>query len=115
MDGSRQGTWLESLYRTAAVVANICVYASLDRVKPIAIIVPAGPALLQLAKENNISDEGSSLYHNKKLQNIVLKEMQSKGRAGRLAPIEIIYHVALAEQEWTPQNVSNTDYFRIRG
>jgi long-chain acyl-CoA synthetase len=97
---------LESLYRTAAVVANICVYASPDRVKPIAIIVPAEPALLQLAKDNGITDEGASLYHNKKMQSIVLKELQSKGRAGGLASMEIIDHVVLAEEEWTPQNVS---------
>jgi long-chain acyl-CoA synthetase len=97
---------LESLYRTAALVANICVYASPDRVKPIAIIVPAEPALLQLAKDNGIADEG--LYHNKKIHAIVLKELQSKGIAGGLAAMEIIDHVVLADEEWTPQNVSTS-------
>ena len=99
-------TKLESLYRTAAVVANICVYASPERVKPIAIIVPAEPALLQLAKDHGITDEGASLYHNKKMQAIVLKELQSKGIAGGLTGIEVIDHVVLAEEEWTPQYVS---------
>jgi long-chain acyl-CoA synthetase len=99
-------TKLESLYRTAAVVANICVYASPERVKPIAIIFPAEPALLQLAKDNGITDEGESLYHNKKMQAIVLKELQSKGIAGGLTGIEVIDHLVLAEEEWTPQNVS---------
>ncbi|KAK5001597.1 hypothetical protein LTR28_012467, partial [Elasticomyces elasticus] len=36
---------LESIYRAATVVANICVYAASDKNKPIAIIVPAEPAL----------------------------------------------------------------------
>ena len=97
---------LESLYRTAAVVANICVYASPDRVKPIAIIVSAEPALLQLAKENGIMEEGAALYRSKKMQSVVLKELQTKGRAGGLVSLEIIDHVILAEEEWTPQNVS---------
>jgi long-chain acyl-CoA synthetase len=82
------------------------VYASPDRVKPIAIIVPAEPALLQLAKENSIAEEGAALYHSKKMQSVVLRELQSKGRAGGLAPMEMIDHVVLAEEEWTPQNVS---------
>ena len=71
-----------------------------------AIIVPAEPALLQLAKENGVSDEGVALYHSKKMQRVVLRELQSKGRAGGLAPMEMIDHVVLAEEEWTPQNVS---------
>ncbi len=87
-------------------MANICVYASPDRVKPIAIIVPAEPALLQLAKENSITDEGAALYHSKKMQSVVLRELQLKGRAGGLAPMEMIDHVVLADEEWTPQNVS---------
>jgi long-chain acyl-CoA synthetase len=40
------------------------------------------------------------------MQNVLLKELQSKGRAGGLASMEIIDHVILAEEEWTPQNVS---------
>ncbi|KAH8751233.1 putative long-chain-fatty-acid-CoA ligase [Hyaloscypha finlandica] len=95
---------LESIYRTAAVVANICVYASPNQVKPIAIIVSAEPALLQLAKDNGITEERSTLYQSKKMQNVLLKELQSKGRAGGLASMEIIDHVIIAEEEWTPQN-----------
>ena len=87
-------------------MANICVYASPDRVKPIAIIVPAEPALLQLAKDNGISDDVSTLYQNKKIQSIVLKELQLKGAAGGLRGMEIIDHVVIADEEWTPQNVS---------
>jgi long-chain acyl-CoA synthetase len=99
---------LESIYRTAAVVANICVYASPNQVKPIAIIVSAEPALLQLAKDNGIAEERSALYQSKKMQNVLLKELQSKGRAGGLASMEIIDHVIITEEEWTPQNVSTS-------
>jgi len=37
---------------------------------------------------------------------IVLKEMQQTGRGGGLSGIEIIEGIVLADEEWTPQNVS---------
>lgn len=98
---------LESIYRSATVVANICVYAEESKAKPIAIIVPAEPALKKLA--SSIGVEGGTLeelVHNKKLNGAVLKEMQAAGRSGGLAGIEIIEGVVLSDEEWTPQNVS---------
>lgn len=100
---------LESVYRAATVVANICVYADAQKAKPIAIIVPAEPALKKTA--NTAGVEGSNLeelVHNKKVQNAVLKELQNAGKAGGLSGIEIIEGVVLADEEWTPQNVSTT-------
>ncbi|KAK2044137.1 AMP-binding enzyme [Colletotrichum somersetense] len=99
---------LESIYRAAAVVANICVYADAKQAKPIAIIVPAEPALLKLAesigvKGNNLEE----LVHDKKLQSTVLKELQNAGRSGGLSGIEIIEGVVMSDEEWTPQNVSS--------
>ncbi|KUI53773.1 Long-chain-fatty-acid--CoA ligase 1 [Cytospora mali] len=96
---------LESVYRSASVVANICVYADDSKSKPIAIIVPAEPALKKLAEANGI--EGSvleELVHNKKLHGAVLKELQAAGRSGGLAGIEIIEGVVLSDEEWTPHN-----------
>lgn len=96
---------LESIYRSASVVANICVYADDSKSKPIAIIVPAEPALKKLAEANGV--EGSvleELVHNKKLQGVVLKELQAAGRSGGLAGIEIIEGVVLSDEEWTPHN-----------
>lgn len=97
---------LESIYRSATVVANICVYAASDRNKPIAIIVPAEPALKKLAHENGIDGNGlEDLVHDKTLNGIVLKEMQKAGRDGGLAGIEIIEGVVMSDEEWNPQNV----------
>jgi long-chain acyl-CoA synthetase len=95
---------LESIYRSAPIVANICVYAAADRAKPIAIIVPAEPALKKLAEEQGVS--GDDLVHNKKINAAVLKQLQSAGQKGGLAGFEIVEGVALADEEWTPQNVS---------
>ena len=98
---------LESIYRSATVVANICVHAAGDKAKPIAIIVPAEPALKKLASANGIEGNGiEDLVHSEKLNGIVLKELQTAGRQGGLAGVEIIDAVALADEEWTAANVS---------
>jgi long-chain acyl-CoA synthetase len=44
--------------------------------------------------------------HNKKINAAVLKQLQSAGQKGGLAGFEIVEGVALADEEWTPQNVS---------
>jgi long-chain acyl-CoA synthetase len=97
---------LESVYRAHSVVGNICVYAAADEVKPIAIIVPAEPALVKIAHAHGIEGESlGSLVHKEDLKRIVLKELQAAGKAGNLRGIEIIDGVVLADEEWTPQNV----------
>ena len=98
---------LESVYRAAHVVANICVYADSQKAKPIAIIVPAEPALKKLAATIGVEGDGlEALVHNKKLRSAVLRELQAAGRAGGLSGIEIIEGVVVSDEEWTPQNVS---------
>ncbi|RYP90380.1 hypothetical protein DL770_003527 [Monosporascus sp. CRB-9-2] len=96
---------LESIYRSVRFVGNICVYADQSKAKPIAIIVPLEPALKSLAESNGISGAGvEELVHNKKLQGIVLTQLQNAGRAGGLSGIEIIEGVVLCDEEWTPEN-----------
>ena len=98
---------LESVYRSAPITQNICVYAAEDQTKPIAIIVPAEPALKKLAEAHSIEGQGSDdLVHDKKLNKIVLGELQAAGKKAGLKGIEIIDGVALSSEEWTPANVS---------
>lgn len=98
---------LESVYRSASIVQNICVYAAEDRQKPVAIIVPAEPALKKLAAEQGVKgDSLEELVHDKKINSAVLKQLQAAGQKGGLAGFEMIEGVVLADEEWTPQNVS---------
>ena len=100
---------LESVYRSAPIVANICVYAANDKNKPIAIIVPAEPALKKMAEQNKIEGNGiEDLVHDKKLNGLVLKDLQAVGKGGGLTGIEIIEGVVLSEDEWTPANVGSS-------
>ncbi|KAF1945006.1 acetyl-CoA synthetase-like protein [Clathrospora elynae] len=96
---------LESVYRSTPIVANICVYAAEDRQKPVAIIVPAEPALKKLAAQEGVQgDHLEELVHNKKINSAVLKQLQQVGQKAGLAGFEVIEGVVLADEEWTPQN-----------
>jgi long-chain acyl-CoA synthetase len=99
---------LESVYRSSPIVSNICVYASPQKVKPIALIVPAEPALKQLAAEAGIpgSDDAKALIDNPDLRDAVHAAVLAAGRKGGLAGIELVCGVVLVREEWLPQNVS---------
>lgn len=102
---------LESVYRSAPIVANICVYAAQDRQKPIAIIVPTEPQLKKIAAQVGVTgDHLEELVHDKKINSAVLKQLQEAGQKGGLASFEMIEGVVLADEEWTPQNVSLNGY-----
>jgi long-chain acyl-CoA synthetase len=97
---------LESVYRSANIVTNICVFAAADRAKPIAIVIPTRQLLLQLAKANGIVEKSHDvLIHDEKVKGLLLKELQGTGRKAGLAGFEIIEGVVLTDSEWTPQNV----------
>jgi long-chain acyl-CoA synthetase len=94
------------VYRSATVVSNICVYASITETHPIAIIVPAEPALKKLADTIRVEGHGiGDLVHDERIQQEVLRQLQAVGRKALLSGIEIIAGVVLADEEWTPQNV----------
>ena len=99
---------LESIYLTCPLVANVCVYAAADQQKPVAIIFPSEPALLNLARENGIQGYGlEDLVTNEKLNSLFLKELQKTGRQSHLAAFEIVDGVVLDKDEWTPENVGS--------
>jgi long-chain acyl-CoA synthetase len=85
---------LESVYRTAEVTANVCIYAAPDRAKPLAIVVPNEN--MQAEARGNIET----------LRARVLEELQVVGRRHCLAGFEIVESVVISEELWTPENVS---------
>lgn len=98
---------LESRYRSATIVGNICVYADPNKAKPIAIIVPTEKPLHDIAKGLGVQgDHMEEFVHDDQVNTAVLKQVQDAGRKAGLAGIEIISGIVLAEEEWTPQNVS---------
>ncbi len=98
---------LESIYRSCALVANICVVAAEDRNKPVAIVVPVEAAFKSLAEQNGVEGETiQDLAASEKLRELALRAIQEEGRRGGLNGIEIVENIVLAREEWTPQNVS---------
>ncbi|KAI4185084.1 MAG: hypothetical protein LQ346_005990 [Caloplaca aetnensis] len=96
---------LESIYRSCALVANICVVAAEDRSRPIAIVVPAEAALKSLAEQNGVEGETvQDLAASEKLREMALRAIQEAGRRGGLNGIEIVENIVVAREEWTPQN-----------
>ncbi|KAI4112766.1 MAG: hypothetical protein LQ345_006134 [Seirophora villosa] len=97
---------LESIYRSCAVVGNICVVAAEDRTKPVAIVVPVEAKLKSLARSIGVDDDVDmhDLARNAKVRDVALREIQQEGRSGGLMGIEIVDGIVLAREEWTPQN-----------
>src|SRR5579859_463377 len=99
---------LESLYRTCNLVQNILVYADQQKSKPVAIVLPAEPALKKFAADKGLGkqdDDLEDLVHNRKLEAAVHQELLAAGKRGGLGGIELIAGVVLVPEEWTPQNV----------
>lgn len=99
---------LESTYLAAPVIGRICCYAQQDKSKPIAIVVPVEAALSKLVSANGLHAASlEEMVHDPKINDLVLKEVQKAGKEGGLSGIEIIDGIVLADEEWTPQNVSS--------
>ncbi|KAK1702959.1 hypothetical protein BDP67DRAFT_610081 [Colletotrichum lupini] len=98
---------LESIYRSAKLVANICIHASPHRAKPTAIVVPSPPALKDLAKRHGLDTpcETSALIRHPFVVHGALLQLQQIAQEAGLASIEVVEAVVLVDDsEWTPQN-----------
>ncbi|GAA5937321.1 hypothetical protein JCM3775_006580 [Rhodotorula graminis] len=101
---------LESIYKSCALVLNICVYATSSASKPMAIVVPAEPALrsyLSSASTPGLPTKDadwSTICSSKEVRKAVLAEMNATGKKAGLKPLETLQTVLLADEEWTPQN-----------
>ncbi|TNY20093.1 hypothetical protein DMC30DRAFT_270914 [Rhodotorula diobovata] len=102
---------LESIYKSCALVANICVYATSEATRPMAIIVPAEPALRShLGSSSGAPDlpakdaEWSTICASAAVRKVVLGELNATGKRAGLKPLETLQTVLLADEEWTPQS-----------
>jgi long-chain acyl-CoA synthetase len=96
-------TQLESLYRSASIVNNICVYASATQAKPIAIVEPATSALRKIAAQLGLAHASNEeLCKSDKMRAAVLAELLKVGKQNGLQGIEFISAVLLTDVEWTP-------------
>ncbi|KAK1723045.1 long-chain-fatty-acid-CoA ligase-like protein [Colletotrichum acutatum] len=98
---------LESIYRSAKLVANICIHASPDRAKPTAIVIPSPPALKELVKRHGLDFrcKTSALTRHPLVVHGALMQLQQIAQEAGLTSIEVVEAVVLVDDaEWTPQN-----------
>ncbi|KAM0789806.1 hypothetical protein ACM66B_006657 [Microbotryomycetes sp. NB124-2] len=100
---------LESVYKSCALVANICIVADPDANRPMAIIFPHEVNLKSYIGEKGISgassdDDFQTLCKNDEVRKVVLKETNDVGKRAGLKPLEQLQTVLLDSTEWTPQS-----------
>lgn len=91
---------LEAVYRGAQTVANVMIHADPNHSRPIAVIFPNEKVLVEEAKKIGVDEH--NMHSDKKVNSLVLKDMQAAGKRGGLSGMEIIAGVVITEDEWTP-------------
>ncbi|CAJ0865938.1 17117_t:CDS:2 [Entrophospora sp. SA101] len=106
---------LESVYKSAIYVSNICVYADSFQARPVALIIPVEAQIKKLAIEKNI--HGSSfeeLCKNKEITNVVLQACTAEAKKADFKPAEFLSAITLMSDEWTAQNGLVTAALKIK-
>lgn len=100
---------LESIYKSCALVANICVIADPDATRPMAIIFPHEQNLKSYVADKGISGVSADssleeLCANDEVRKGVLEECNAVGKRNGFKPLEILQTCILDPTEWTPQS-----------
>ncbi|KAI8613677.1 hypothetical protein BC830DRAFT_1131009 [Chytriomyces sp. MP71] len=99
---------LESTYKVAAVVSNICVHADSEQTYAVALIFPIEAQLRQLAATINVPDaenvDFAELCENKEVRAEVLKTLKGIAKSVGFKPAEVVGQVWLCHEEWSPVN-----------
>ncbi|KAH6876759.1 long-chain acyl-CoA synthetases & [Thelonectria olida] len=91
---------VEAVYRGSQVVANVMVEADYRYTRPIAVIMPNDKVLATKAKDLGVDEH--SMHSDRRVRNLVLKELQTTGRRAGLSEMEIVSGVIVTDEEWTP-------------
>ncbi|KZP08131.1 acetyl-CoA synthetase-like protein [Athelia psychrophila] len=96
---------LESIYRSCNLVTNICVYASTDANKPIAIIIPHEQNLRTMLPASVDPNQGLPLLCRiRRVQELVRNECNVIGKKHGFKPMETLEAVVLTPDEWTAES-----------
>lgn len=95
---------MESVYKCAHLVANICIYADSTRDRAVALIVAPEKEVERLGHELKIPGDFGELRENPAVRKQALKEILAAVKAQGLRGAELIGDVYICEEEWTPLN-----------
>ncbi|CED83926.1 Acyl-CoA synthetase [Phaffia rhodozyma] len=101
---------LESTYKGANFLNNICVYATSECNRPIALATLHEPNLRAFLKGHSISDVNADsdslnkLAESKSVRSAMLKELNTVGKKNGLKGPETLAGLILDAEDWTPDN-----------
>ncbi|KAG1171765.1 hypothetical protein G6F71_006729 [Rhizopus microsporus] len=96
---------LESVYKTALGVSNICVYGDSLRPRPVAIVMPIHSKVMEMAKSLGIEKQSfEELCEDVEVRKAFLTSLQEQAKEAKLKPAELIADVYLTHEEWTSEN-----------
>ncbi|KAJ3017646.1 UNVERIFIED_CONTAM: long-chain fatty acid-CoA ligase [Siphonaria sp. JEL0065] len=102
---------LESNYKVSKFVQNICVYADPDQSYAIALIQPIEKEIRALAATLNKTPgvdvdhlDFHELCNRADIRQGVLASLKEVAKSVGFKPAEVVGHVVLSHEEWTPQN-----------
>ncbi|KAG6857982.1 hypothetical protein C0995_003611, partial [Termitomyces sp. Mi166 len=112
---------LEAVYKSCNLVGNICVHASQEAKQPLAIIIPHEAHLRHVIQTNTNGAKGVDgsaqlvdLCEDKRVKELLLKEINSTGKKNGFKPQELLQAVILTPDEWTPESGLVTDAQKIQ-
>lgn len=94
---------LESVYRSNKYVANLCVYADEQHVKPVAIVMPNPVAVNKFADSRHI-EHHEDMAHDPVIMNEIEQSILKTGQENGFKGIELLQGIVISKVEWTAQN-----------
>ncbi|OAV90647.1 hypothetical protein, variant [Puccinia triticina 1-1 BBBD Race 1] len=98
---------LESIYKSCALVGNLCVHADSTANRPMAIVFVHEKNLTVAYQEMKPGESGKSLSEmcqSEEVEKLLLKELLATGKKAGFKPLELLQSVVLTDEEWTPEN-----------
>ncbi|KAI9016499.1 hypothetical protein CLU79DRAFT_762885 [Phycomyces nitens] len=97
---------LESVYKAALGVANVCIHGDSLRPNPVALVVPVEARLRKLAEETGQDSKAElkELCANKDIIKAFLGQLQAQAKKSGFKPAEIVVGVHLCSEDWTSEN-----------
>jgi len=105
---------LEGVFSRSKYIAQIWVYGDSTKFALVAVAYPDPETLLPWAKENGLPADMVALCKNKKVQDMILKDINDVGRQAKLRGFELIQRVLLTPEEFSIEKNLVTPTFKLR-
>jgi len=106
---------VESVLKGCPVIQDICIYGDSTKSYVVSLVVPARPALSDIAQKFGKSKlTFEQLCEDKDITGAVLREIINQGKQSKLEKFEIPGAVSLCREEWTPESGLTTAAMKLK-